>query len=511
MTPFLNACGAVGPFQVGIAAPRHSDPIHYVLHQPFAVIGRDPRDDLMLHDAQVSQRHAYLQILDGRAFGVDLGSRAGLQWDGRPGLAGWIDPQQQLGIGPYRICVSAGCLDEPLENAFAYNPLSSQENAQPGLPNVKLTFANGVADKDVWSMTCRLALVGRSPQCKVRLEGASVSRFHCSLVRTRHGLWVVDLLGRGGITVNGQHTRYTLLRDGDRLQVGRFIVQIVSATMHPAPMQEGPLLLEVADAGVAQAAEATPMLASNDDSAEAAYPPPALRSDQSVSGPGVAEAAYLPLFNQFALMQQQMFDQFQEAMVRLAQMFGAVHREQMEAIRGELDDLRNLTRDLQALQNQIIALPPLANGASVGIPSASTSIDAPLDLSLANLEQMAAAFDDRAPFGVVPDEGRESGVVSGASREQESLLPDEQASAAPAAIEKAAADRPIEEATTPAGEPPQREPVEPPRLRSAPGAEVRSPEEIHAWLCKRMTALQEERQSRWRKILGILTGAGGEK
>jgi hypothetical protein len=210
-------------------------------------------------------------------------------------------------------------------------------------------------------------------------------------------------------------------------------------------------------------------------------------------------------------MQQQMFDQFQEAMVRMAQMFGAVHREQVEAIRGELDDLRSLIRELQELQDQMVALPPLANGASVGIPSASTSIDSSLDLSLANLEQMAAAFDDRAPFGVVPDEGREAGVVRGAPGEQESLQPDEQASVAPAAIETAVADRPIEEATTPAGDPAQREPVEPPRLRSAPGAEIRSPEEIHAWLCKRMTALQEERQSRWRKILGILTGAGGEK
>jgi hypothetical protein len=55
------------------------------------------------------------------------------------------------------------------------------------------------------------------------------------------------------------------------------------------------------------------------------------------------------------------------------------------------------------------------------------------------------------------------------------------------------------------------EPPEPPAGRIEPPADKRSPEEIHAMLCQRMTALQEERQSRWRRILGILTGAGGEK
>jgi hypothetical protein len=55
------------------------------------------------------------------------------------------------------------------------------------------------------------------------------------------------------------------------------------------------------------------------------------------------------------------------------------------------------------------------------------------------------------------------------------------------------------------------EPPEPPPNRVEPPADKRSPEEIHAMLCQRMTALQEERQSRWRRILGILTGASGEK
>ena len=52
---------------------------------------------------------------------------------------------------------------------------------------------------------------------------------------------------------------------------------------------------------------------------------------------GLTESMLVPLINQFGLMQQQMFDQFQQAMAMMVQMFGTMHREQMEVIRAELD------------------------------------------------------------------------------------------------------------------------------------------------------------------------------
>jgi len=521
MTPFLEACGATGPLEVGISSARHPEPIYYVLQQPFAVIGRDPRNDLMLHDEQISKRHAFLQILDGRAFCFDLGSRSGVEWDGRPGQAGWIDPQQFLGIGPFQVCVTGGCSREPWENALVYSPLASQETEPPGLPEVKLAFVNGAADKDVWPMTSRIALIGRSPQCKVCLEGPSVSRFHGALVRTPHGLWVADLLGRGGIAVNGQHTRYTLLREGDRLQVGRFVVQIVSATIHAASTAEPPTVVERVDGGIAPAFEENPNYPADPSADTANYPPPTVRSDLAVKGSEIPESAYLPVLNQFALMQQQMFDQFQQAMLGMVQMFGALHRDQMEALQAELADLRGVTRELQGLQAQMIALPTAANGASVIVPPAATSIDATLDLSLADLKQMDQASGNEAAHGFVRDacstaenEGRapdpgpqptEPGRVqispmpSGAVAEELTPDPPSSEEAERCALE-AAPDR--------AAETEETELPKPASIHASAPAATGSPEEIHALLCKRMAALQEEQQSRWRRILGILTGAG---
>ena len=48
-----------------------------------------------------------------------------------------------------------------------------------------------------------------------------------------------------------------------------------------------------------------------------------------------------------------MFDQFQQAMAMMLQMFGTMHREQMEVIREELDQLHDLTEEFHSLKKRI--------------------------------------------------------------------------------------------------------------------------------------------------------------
>ena len=67
----------------------------------------------------------------------------------------------------------------------------------------------------------------------------------------------------------------------------------------------------------------------------------------------LTESMLVPLVNQFGLMQQQMFDQFQQAMAMMVQMFGTMHRDQMEVIRAELDRLHELTEEFHSLKNEL--------------------------------------------------------------------------------------------------------------------------------------------------------------
>ncbi len=71
-------------------------------------------------------------------------------------------------------------------------------------------------------MESQVALIGRSESCQVVLRDESVSRFHASLIRTSKGVWIVDLLAREGVSVNGVKVRWAWLDEGDEVRIGHF-------------------------------------------------------------------------------------------------------------------------------------------------------------------------------------------------------------------------------------------------------------------------------------------------
>ena len=147
----------------------------------------------------------------------------------------------------------------------------------------------------------------------------------------------------------------------------------------------------------------------------------------------LTESMLVPLVNQFGLMQQQMFDQFQQAMAMMVQMFGTMHRDQMEVIRAELDRLRELTEEFHALKNELAER----------------------------------------------------------TREQ--------------------AERPSQSSSSPPGAPSDSKPVPPAGPRSSAKPSSTSPEadkdrDTVLWLHQRIRALQQERESRWQKILKLVPG-----
>ena len=68
--------------------------------------------------------------------------------------------------------------------------------------------------------------VGRAPRADFIVDAALVSRLHCRLTAGATELEVVDLDSTNGTFVNGTRTTRAVLKNGDRLGVGRveFIV-----------------------------------------------------------------------------------------------------------------------------------------------------------------------------------------------------------------------------------------------------------------------------------------------
>ena len=206
MKSFLAACGVEDSLQLIVESQSTTESKLRPLYQPFAIIGRDLRADLALDHSQVSRRHVYLQVIEGRAFWVDLESRTGTRSETESQKSGWLEGNRALQVGPYVIRRSAvdrtACTNGARDELPKDTPLLAQAYKHAPLASVALEFLNGPSQSMSRPVHRVLSLIGSASGCKFRLTDPSVSRFHGSLLQTSAGLWIVDLLAQRGITVN---------------------------------------------------------------------------------------------------------------------------------------------------------------------------------------------------------------------------------------------------------------------------------------------------------------------
>src|ERR1700731_2067285 len=72
------------------------------------------------------------------------------------------------------------------------------------------------------AITKDLIVVGRKPECDLRLDHKSVSKMHCVIVKTDGLLLVRDLGSTNGTRVNGQRVRRAALLPNDQLSIASF-------------------------------------------------------------------------------------------------------------------------------------------------------------------------------------------------------------------------------------------------------------------------------------------------
>ncbi|WP_165250289.1 FHA domain-containing protein [Paludisphaera soli] len=485
MKSFLDACRLAEPLQLVVEAVGEPDVGVRLLHQPFALIGRDQRADVPLEHRLVSRRHAYLQVVEGHAFWIDLESRLGTLGGGRSRKYGWLTREESLRIGPYELRRPIGARG-PADDERPPEPIPLMARGYGGepWPEVGLEFLNGPSRAAVWPMNRVISLVGSAAGCKFRLADPSVSPFHCSLVRTHAGLWVVDLLGGGGVEVNNAAVRHAPLVEGDELAVGRYRIRIRSrsrgdettADDDPGSSAEHPVRTLAVSRSVALPAAIPPQAEGQGaERGRSLQPVTVLPAEIESRNLGETAAVLVPLMNQFGMMQQQMMDQFQNAMGMLVDMFGTLQREQMDLIRQELDQLREVTREFQDLKSELAAytrereaaadavasapVPP-TEPAAAATPATPTAPETPVPVAPPSPPSPAPEAEPRPIPGPIPGPG------TGSARTQ--------------------------------ARPRRERPAQP-----AEGADA----DVLLWLNQRIATLQEERESRWQKILKLLPGS----
>jgi pSer/pThr/pTyr-binding forkhead associated (FHA) protein len=362
MKLFLQACGIEDHFQLCVEDRNRSESQQMVFQRPYVVIGRTPDADLTLDHWQVSRRHTYLQVVAGRLYCLDLGSRTGTHWEGPPSRWRWMTRGQAIHIGPYRIS-SDTLVDGDDDSTGGETPPPSSDE----LPRVALVPLDGREDPVILDEA--LSLMGRSPICRIRLSDPTLSKFHASLIRTRLGVWMVDLLGAGGITINRTRLRAARLNEGDEIGVGQqqFRVAYAQPDAYPTLFDED----VIEPVGSILARYEAPVNHNWLPNANAPSGPPGRDTGTGfVMGDPmnprgttglpesvmIAQALLAPMLNQFASMQQQMFEQFHQSMMMMMQSMHMMHRERMDSVDKELEEVRRLTRELNALKAEAARL-----------------------------------------------------------------------------------------------------------------------------------------------------------
>ncbi len=223
-----KATGAEGPIRLALTDTKTDETWVTTIESPYAVIGRSSNCDVTLDCAKVSSRHAYLQVVNGNVFCVDLGSRNGTHWAGGPRRADWLVPGRRARIGSFSLEVEP---DDPFAGKSSefslgnLNPLNRYEDECGPLPEVDLEFLREDGENRFWAVSRMLTLAGKVSGCKIRIAGGN-PRVHCSLLRTSQGLWVIDLLSRNTVSVDGQQVACHLLEDGEVLDVQNYRMRI---------------------------------------------------------------------------------------------------------------------------------------------------------------------------------------------------------------------------------------------------------------------------------------------
>lgn len=95
-------------------------------------------------------------------------------------------------------------------------------------------------------ITGEKVVLGRRPDCGIRVPVADVSRQHCEIAVTKAGLMVKDLGSSNGTYVNGKRIAESKLAPGDKLAIGPiiFMVQVngFPAKITPFDLRPAPVV-----------------------------------------------------------------------------------------------------------------------------------------------------------------------------------------------------------------------------------------------------------------------------
>lgn len=117
----------------------------------------------------------------------------------------------------------AGAMEEG--DTLIYQAVDGVSEA-PEEPVFKLAVLEGPDAGRTFLLQKGRQVLGRQPACDFVLTDEQVSRRHCQVEESHDRVMVTDLGSRNGTIVNGKRVERAFLKPGDRLQVGRSVLEL---------------------------------------------------------------------------------------------------------------------------------------------------------------------------------------------------------------------------------------------------------------------------------------------
>jgi pSer/pThr/pTyr-binding forkhead associated (FHA) protein len=481
---FVEACGGVQSISLSIRrVESRGDDETYTLHQPFVVIGSCPECDLVLPDRSVNYRHFYLQLAGGQWYFTNLArvsrTKAG---QGHP-ASGSLEVGDELKVGYNlikRVLPSDAEIVQPTED---FQNSDQSGVAVPFTVEV-VSRRRGAFEMPPIEFSDPITLIGTSRFCDLVVNDENASRVHASLVSTPKGVFAVDLLGRGGIMVDGREEIWSPIYDGAVLQIGRTSLRICIGSTRGQ---------QIGRLGRRAVSRTVPS-------------PVAVPATPVYSG-GLSEGAVLAIMGQISDMQNQFFEHSRLQMQWMTQMLSKVTESQREQAQRDMARIEDISRELNELRAQLARTPP----APVPAPTARQ----PASAGAAHDELSEAAGWKTVDTRSVPLVPNQQGEPAGKRREETgpgnapphetqrprhagepSLKPGNSDIRVPR-DERTAETRPPGAkfgSDAPAAE--KKKPVPPPQPAVDPAT----------LLTERMAKLSQEQNSLWRRLMNTFSG-----
>jgi pSer/pThr/pTyr-binding forkhead associated (FHA) protein len=186
---------AAAPIEVSYGELRGADLTPTTLREGILSIGRGSDNDLMLDHPTVSRHHARIVCACGTCRVEDLDSSNGTFVDGKRVTSASLTEGSQVRFGDATLTLASPSRETTtawLEIGEEHFPLSASE-----------------------------VTIGRSNDAPMRLTDQLASRTHARIDRRGSTFVLTDLNSTNGTFVNDRSVHDHVLRDGDRIRIGR--------------------------------------------------------------------------------------------------------------------------------------------------------------------------------------------------------------------------------------------------------------------------------------------------